>query len=358
MNQDTVSVRTTAFDDAKFGVFVHWGPYSVGGVEASWPVMLGPELQRRFIESLHRIGMSDVEMPPRPVTLEEYESYPASFAAEGFDAGEWVDLVRDAGGRYLVMTTKHHDGFAMFDTATTDYSIVNTPFGRDVVAELSHACRDGGVDLGLYFSAPDVHDAGYRDLSQPLPTNFLGEPHRPEWPGFLDRMETQIRELCTSYGELFTWWWDIGFGPQWPIDRFHGLVRDLQPEALINDRLGGLASDVPVHLAADFLTPEQAIPRAIPRRSTFGGPTDPTMLFALIQQDNWEELIDSVAPVLQAHFNAPPDTTVPDADDFLPWEACMTFGGQWAWAPELKDFTTGPELIVKLIEVASRAGTC
>lgn len=354
--QDTTPARTTAFDDAKFGMFVHWGAYSVGGIEASWPVMLGPELQRRFVEALHRVGMTDVEMPPTPVTLDEYEALPDSFTAEGFDAGEWVDLMRDAGQRYMVFTTKHHDGFAMFDTATTDYSVVHTPLGRDVVAELSAACSAGGVGFGTYFSAPDFHDPGYRDLSRPLPETFLGQPDRPEWPAFLDRMEAQVRELCTNYGELFSWWWDIGFGPQWPIERFHGLVRDLQPGALMNDRLGGLAAGLPERLAADFLTPEQAVPRAIPRRSTFGGPTDPTMLFAIIAQDNWEELIDQIAPVLREHFGGAVDPTVPDPDDFLPWEACMTFGGQWAWNPDLAEFTSGPELTTKLIEVASRGG--
>ena len=80
----------TAFDEAKFGLFVHWGAYSVGGIEASWPVMLGPELQRRFIDALHRVGMTEVEMPERPITLERYEAFPGDFQAEGFDAAQVV----------------------------------------------------------------------------------------------------------------------------------------------------------------------------------------------------------------------------------------------------------------------------
>ena len=346
----------TAFDEAKFGLFVHWGAYSVGGIEASWPVMLGPELQRRFIDALHRVGMTEVEMPERPITLERYEAFPGDFQAEGFDAAEWLDLVRDAGQRYLVFTTKHHDGFAMFDTDTTDYKITNSPLGRDVVGELAAAAAAADVGFGTYFSAPDFRDPGYRDLARPLPENFLGEPDRPEWAGFLDRMEAQVRELCTRYGDLFSWWWDIGFGPQWPLERFQGLVRDLQPNAFVNDRLGGLAAGLDARLRSDFLTPEQSIPSAIPRRSTFGGPTDPTMLFAIIQQDNWAELIDQIAPVLRAHFDAPADPTVPPFDDLLPWEACMTFGGQWAWNPDLQDFSTGAEVTTNLIEVASRGG--
>ncbi len=220
----------SAFDDAKFGLFVHWGAYAVGGIEASWPVMLGPELQRRFIEALHRLGAGEVEMPVKPITLEQYEAFPERFTAERFDAAEWVDLARSAGQRYLVLTTKHHDGFSLFDTETTDYKSTSTPFGRDVVAEVAGACRDGGIGFGTYFSAPDFHDDGYRDRSRPLPENFLGEPERPEWAGFLDRMERQVRELCTEYGELFSWWWDIGFGPHWDVERFQGLVRELQPQ--------------------------------------------------------------------------------------------------------------------------------
>lgn len=355
-NGGSARERAQRFDDAKFGLFVHWGAYAVGGIEASWPVMLGPELQRRFIEALHRLGAAEVEMPVRPVTLDEYEAFPQRFTAERFDADEWVDLARDAGQRYLVLTTKHHDGFALFDTDTTDYKATNTPFGRDVVAEVAGACRAGGIGFGTYFSAPDFHDDGYLDRSRPLPENFLGEPQRPEWAGFLDRMERQVTELCTRYGDLYSWWWDIGFGPQWDVERFQGLVRRLQPGALVNDRLGGLAADVAPHLRSDFLTPEQSVPRSIPRWSTFGGPMDPTMLFALIQQDDWEALLEQVAPLIRAHFEAPPDPTVPDADDFLPWEACMTFGGQWAWNPDLERCKTGADVIADLVEVASRGG--
>lgn len=347
--------RQRRFDDAKFGMFVHWGAYCVEGVEASWPVMLGPELPHRFAEALHRFGVADVEMEPHPITLAEYEALPERFVPTAFDAEEWVDLARSAGQRYLVLTTKHHDGFAMFGTDQSDYGITHSPFGRDVTGEVAAACATGGIGFGAYFSAPDVHHPGYRDRTQPLPTNFLGQPERPEWSQFLDFMEAQVREVATRYGELFSWWWDIGMGPQWPIERFHGLVKELQPGALMNDRLNGLAPDVPAELRADFITPEQSVPRAIPRRSTHS-PVDPTMLFALIQRDDWEEAVDQVAPLLRAHFEAPADPTVPDSADFLPWEACHTFGGLWAWSPTLQKCKTDAEIVVNLVEIASRGG--
>ncbi len=347
--------RRRRFDDAKFGMFVHWGPYSVAGVEASWPVMLGPARQRRSAQALHRMGMAEVEMPSRPITQADYEALPARFVPERFDAHEWVDLARAAGQRYVVLTTKHHDGFAMYDTATTDYRVTNGPFGRDVTGELAQACAAGGVAFGAYFSAPDIHDPGYRDLTRPLPETFLGQPERAEWAGFLDVMEAQVTELCTRYGALFSWWWDIGFGDQWPVERFHALVRRLQPDCLINDRLGGLAAGIAPELAADFLTPEQSIPRAIPRRSTLHQ-IDPVSLFAVIQRDDWEAVVDQIAPVVQASLAAPVDATLPAADDALPWEACHTFGGQWAWAPDLPRCKTGAEIITNLVEVASRGG--
>lgn len=347
--------RRRRFDEAKFGMFVHWGAYSVDAVEASWPVMLGPELPGRFAEALHRFGVADVEMDPHPITLAEYEALPERFTPTAFDADEWVDLAKSAGQRYLVLTTKHHDGFAMFGTDQSDYGITHGPFGRDVTGEVAAACANGGIGFGTYFSAPDFHHPGYRDLSQPLPTNFLGQPERPEWSQFLDFMEAQVREVATKYGELFSWWWDIGMGPQWPIERFHGLVKQLQPGALMNDRLNGMAADVPVDLRADFITPEQSVPRAIPRRSTHS-PVDPTMLFALIQRDDWEEAVDQVAPLLKAHFEAPADPTVPEYDDALPWEACHTFGGLWAWSPKLQKCKTDADIIANLVEIASRGG--
>lgn len=348
--------RFERFNEAKFGLFVHWGAYAVAGIEASWPVMLGPEYGRWFVEAVRRCGVEGFEMPATDLTLEEYEALPARFTAERFDAAEWVDLARGASQRYLVLTTKHHDGFCLFDTATTDHKATTTPFGRDVVAELAAACEAGGIGFGTYFSAPDFHDPGYRDLARPLPDCFLGQPERPEWAGFLDRMEEQVVELCTRYGELFSFWWDLGMGPQWPVERFHRIVRELQPRAAVNDRFGGLAHDVPPELRADFLTPEQAIPRSIPRWSTFPGPTDPTLIFSVICRDDWEEVLDQVAPVIRAHLEAPPDPTVPEPDDFLPWEACMTFGGQWAWNPDLPRCETGAEVIRDLVEVASRGG--
>src|SRR5205823_5529560 len=176
-----------------------------------------PELQARFVAALRRLGVSEMRMPERTISYEEYVELPRRFDPVGFDARAWARLAREAGQRYLVLTTKHHDGFCMFDSRHTDYKVTNAPFGRDVVAELGQACADEGVAFGVYYSCPDIHHPGYRDTARPLPSNFGGEPSRPEWPGYLDYMEDQLTELLTNYrstcGDLFVVWWDLGQNP-------------------------------------------------------------------------------------------------------------------------------------------------
>ena len=122
--------RTAWYRAAKFGMFVHWGPYSLASVEASWPIMV-----------------------PKPggITEAEYRELPKRFNPTKFDPFALVDLARAAGQRYMVFTTKHHDGFCMFDTSYTDYKITNTPYGKDIVAQLSAACKERGMPLGFYY---------------------------------------------------------------------------------------------------------------------------------------------------------------------------------------------------------------
>ena len=99
-----------------------------------------------------------------------------------FDARAFVDLARSAGQQYMVFTTKHHDGFCMFDSSYTNYKITNTPYGKDIVQQLSSACKEAGMPLGFYYSPPDMHHPAFRDTSKPASTNWNGEPVRPEWP--------------------------------------------------------------------------------------------------------------------------------------------------------------------------------
>jgi alpha-L-fucosidase len=125
--------RTAWYRAAKFGMFIHWGPYSLASVEASWPIMV-----------------------PKSggITEAEYRELPKRFNPTKFDPSALVDLARSAGQQYMVFTTKHHDGFCMFDTSYTDYKITNTPYGKDIVAQLSAASKERGMPLGFYYSPP------------------------------------------------------------------------------------------------------------------------------------------------------------------------------------------------------------
>ena len=181
------AARLKRFNDLKFGMFIHWGPYSLASVEASWPIMTP--------------GAGGI-------TEAEYRSLPQRFNPVKFDPKAWVRLARAAGQRYMVFTTKHHDGFCMFDSAFTDYKITKTPYGKDITALLAQAAREEQMPLGFYYSPPDMHHPGFRDTSRPSSSNWRGEPSRPEWPLYLSYMELQVRELLTRYGDIFVVWFD------------------------------------------------------------------------------------------------------------------------------------------------------
>ena len=153
--------RLAWYKDSRFGLFIHWGAYSVAGVEASWPIM-APEMSEVMFKNHTRITQS------------EYTSLPARFNPVYFDADDWVRMAKNAGMRYIIITAKHHDGFCMFDAPGTDYKITNTPFGRDVCLELSRACEKAGIRLGFYYSPPDMHHPGYRDTRKLAVKNWLG----------------------------------------------------------------------------------------------------------------------------------------------------------------------------------------
>jgi len=295
--------RTAWYRNAKFGMFIHWGAYSVAGIEASWPIMT-PSVYGNI------------------VTEAEYVALPKRFDPTKFDPNAFVDLARMAGQRYMVFTTKHHDGFCMFDSAYTDYKITNTPYGKDIVKQLADACDARGMPLGLYYSPPDMHHPGYRDTSKPVKENYGGEPMRPEWPLYLDYMQLQLTELLTKYGPVALVWFDGVLGAnEFDGTRFGDLVRRLQPAALINDRLGD---------PCDFTTPEETVPKYVPTK----------------QVGIW--VGDNASPALK--------TAVPKPEDFQLWETCMTINNTWAYNPHDSAFKSARALIRTLVEVASRGG--
>jgi len=294
--------RTAWYRAAKFGMFIHWGPYSLASVEASWPIMV-----------------------PKPggITEAEYRELPKRFNPTKFDPYSLVDLARAAGQQYMVFTTKHHDGFCMFDTAYTDYKVTNTPYGKDIVAQLSAACTERGMPLGFYYSPPDMHHPAFRDTSKLAAENWNGEPTRPEWPLYLDYMQLQLTELLTKYGPAALIWFDgLHHQEKYGGIRFLDLIRHLQPATLVNDRIG---------VPGDYQTPEQFIPAGIPTKGVRFNAVDTS-----IQQQL--------------------KTTVPKPEDFQLWETCMTINNTWAYNMHDREFKSAQFLIRGLVEVASRGG--
>ena len=299
---ETEDERTAWYRDAKFGMFIHWGPYSLASVEASWPIMV-----------------------PKPggITEAEYRALPSRFNPTKFDPDAWIDLARTAGQQYMVFTTKHHDGFCMFDSSYTDYKITKTPYGKDIVKQLSTACDARAMRLGFYYSPPDMHHPDFRDTSKPASVNWHGEPDRPEWPMYLQYMQLQLTELLTRYGPVVLVWFD-GLNNQGKYDgrRFLNLIHSLQPATLVNDRIG---------VPGDYVTPEQFVPTAIPTK--------------------------------QVHFNAVDQSVnqrlkpgIPAPEDFQLWETCMTINNTWAYNEHDHDYKSSQFLIRSLVEVASRGG--
>ncbi|WP_263354856.1 alpha-L-fucosidase [Acidicapsa acidisoli] len=294
--------RTSWYRKAKFGMFIHWGPYSQASVEASWPIM---------------------RPKPGEITEAAYRALPQTFNPVKFDPHAFVDLARLAGQEYMVFTTKHHDGFCMFDSAYTDYKITNTPYGRDIVAQLAKACGEDGMPLGFYYSPPDMHHPGFRDTTKLAAENWHGEPQRPEWPTYLQYMQLQLTELLTRYGPAALIWFD-GLNDQ---KKYNGaqvleMIHEMQPATLVNDRIG---------VDADYETPEQFIPTAIPTKG--------------IQ-------LTGIDPEVSKRLK----NTVPRPEDFRLWETCMTINNTWAYNKNDHEFKSEQTLIRSLVEVASRGG--
>lgn len=299
---ETEPERTRWYRDAKFGMFIHWGPYSLASVEASWPIM---------------------RPKPGGITQAEYEALPKRFDPTLFNPESFVDLARSAGQKYMVFTTKHHDGFCMFDSQYTNYKITNTPYGKDIVKMLSAACHQDGMPLGFYYSPPDMHNPNFRDTSKPASANWEGQPERPQWPLYLQYMQLQLTELLTRYGPVALIWFD-GLNDQAKYDgqRVVNMIHRLQPQTLVNDRIG---------VPGDFETPEQFIPTRIPTKGIKVSGVD-AKASALLKKG------------------------VPPAGDFQLWETCMTINNTWAYNKHDRDFKSSRKLIRSLVEVASRGG--
>ncbi len=342
-----MSQKTQWYKDAGFGLFIHWGAYSVAGVEASWPIMAP-----RMSEAMFKV--------PSDIAEEDYFKLPEKFNPVEFKPDEWVQSARNAGMKYIIFTSKHHDGFCMFDAPGTSYKITNTPYGRDICLELAEACRRADMPLGFYYSPPDMNHPGYRDTSKPVTANWTGQPERKrEWADYLDYMESHIVKLLTDYGKISVIWFDgLSNHGKYQPERFHKLIRKISPDTLINDRLGD---------GYDFLTPEQFIPKdGIPAKSFSKAPgmepggdsffrTVNTLfkvplinIYIRKQMEKYSTGELELSPVYREAY--------PEPDFFQPWETCMTIGSTWAFNPSEKNWKASSSLIENLVAVSAKGG--
>jgi alpha-L-fucosidase len=203
------------FQDAKFGMFIHWGVYSVLG-DGEWV--------------FHN----------RKLPLQAYERLPKFFDPEKFDAKTWVALAKAAGMKYITITSRHHDGFAMFDSKVSDWNIVQrTPYGKDPLKLLADECHRQGVKLFFYYSQLDWHHPDYYPRGKTVIDRGPwdnGRPDHGDWNAYLNYMEGQLRELLTKYGPVGGIWFDGMWDrpdADWHLERTYGLIHQLQPAALI-----------------------------------------------------------------------------------------------------------------------------
>jgi len=281
--------RSEWFTEARFGLYIHWGLYALGA-RHEWM------RSREFLSN------------------EEYEKYFRRFDPDLYDPAKWAKLAADAGMKYMVATAKHHEGFCLWDSKLTDYKASNTPYGKDLLHPMLEAFRSEGIRTGLYYSLLDWHHPDYTvDVKHPMRYNkeYVAMDAQRNWQNYVDYMHGQTRELLTEYGDIDVLFLDFsipseeGFPgkgkDEWQSERFVDMVRSLQPNALINDRLG---------VPGDITTPEQYQPR------------------------EWIK-IDG-RPVL--------------------WEACHTFSGSWGYYRDEESWKSTEQILRMLIDTVSKGG--
>jgi len=285
--------------EARFGMFIHWGLYAIPAGE--WKG-----------EKIPNIGEWIMENADIPV--DEYEQLAKQFNPVKFNADEWVRIAKNAGMKYIVITSKHHDGFCLWDSKVSDYDIMaSTPFKRDILKELSEACAKQGIRLCFYHSIMDWH---HPDAQAPFYPNYNDRRlSNANFQRYVDTyLKPQIKELVINYGPLGVLWFDGEWVKDWtePMGSdMYKYVRDLQPDIIINNRVGkgrkGMQSmSRGEEFAGDFGTPEQRIP--------------PTGLAG------------------------------------VDWETCMTMNDTWGFKSYDHNWKSTKDLIQKLADIASKGG--
>jgi alpha-L-fucosidase len=233
------------FPEKRFGMFIHFGLYALTGWHEQY------QLRRKISKT-------------------EYVKFRDEFNPYRFNPDEWIDIAEQAGMKYICFTAKHHDGFCMFDTEYTDYNIMNTPYGKDFLRVLAEACERRGMGLSLYYSIPDSHHPNaYNEKSSHQLTPEPDDGSEPDMKKYISFIKNQVTELCTNYGKILSFFWDIP--PKIYDPSLNALVRGLQPGIMINNR--GFDE-------GDYATPER-------ERSFKGRFTAPTEACQSIDSQSW-----------------------------------------------------------------------
>lgn len=295
--------------DARFGMFIHWGVYAVpGGVYNGHPMTKGG---------------AEWIMNRSKISVAEYQQYAKQFNPVKYDADAWVKMAKDAGMKYIVITAKHHDGFALFKSNASKWNMADaTPYGKDILKPLAAACKKYGIKLGFYYShAQDWNNPGGSAARKvategwPNPDSAkidaYTEAHTGHWDpaqttrsmaDYIDQVSVpQVKELLTNYGDVAVLWWDT---PTNMTDEFAAKLNDvlkLQPNIITNDRLKR------ANYFGDYKTPEQKIP----------------------------------------------DESELDGKD---WETCMTMNGSWGYKSFDHNWKSDEKLIRNLVDIASKGG--
>ena len=283
------------FQEAKFGLFIHWGVYSI-------------------------LGDGEWVMNNQNISIDEYEKLPTFFNPTDYNPEEWVQIAKEAGMKYITITSRHHDGFSMFDSKATGYTIVNkTPYKKDILKPLAEACKKEGIKLFFYYSLLDWHDDNYFPRGR-TGKDIPGRNDNGDWEKYIAFMKAQLTELLTNYGEIGGIWFDghwdqkewdgKHFGDlkvDWHYDEIYSLIHDLQPQCLIGNNH---------HIAPIKGEDFQMFEKDLPGQNTTGWGTD-------------------TSDVGQ-----------------LPKEVCETINGSWGFNLKDRKHKTDKELIQYLVNAA------
>ena len=294
--------RMQWFRDARFGMFIHWGLYAVPA----------GEYQGQRVEGIGEWIMHKLDIP-----IKEYEKFADEFNPTKFDADQWVKLAKDAGMKYIVITSKHHDGFCLWDSQVTEWDIIDaTPYDKDILKEMAEACAKHDIKLCFYYSIMDWHHPNAQAMWEPDYNQGRDSDNvNPNFRDYFDNyLKPQLRELLTHYGDIGILWFDGEWIPDFTTDmgkELYTFVRSLQPDIIINNRVdkgrqGMQGLNKEGDFAGDYGTPEQEIP----------------------------------------------DTGLDGVD----WESCMTMNDTWGYKYFDDNWKSAETLIHNLIDIVSKGG--